>query len=657
MMQLPLFAPESDWVAPNLSDLPEWKGRGRVGFDCETIDPTLKKFGPGVRTNGKMVGVSFAFEDDNFKDKFYLPFRHKGGDNMDEVAVKRYLKHQMKHFDGQVVGANLSYDLDYSAEEDLHFENASFMRDVQIAEPLIDELQFSYSLKNIGDRHGIKTKDETLIREAAIAYGVDPKAGIGLLPARFVGTYAERDVTGPLELLRRQEKIIERDNLWQIFNLESRVLPILVKMRRRGVKIDQDKLAQVEEWALKQEAEALEYIRVETGVDIGVGNVWKAVNLAPALEAIGVRVRKTAKGQPNIDIEILAGIDHPVAERMAWARKVNKLRTTFAASIRRHMINGRIHCTFNQMARETEAGNTKGARYGRLSCVDPNLQQQPSRDEFAAFWRSIYIPDDGAIWGCLDYSQQEPRWTTHFASLIKLPKAEAAAKQYRDDPTTDNHTMMANLTGVPRKQAKAIYLGLCYGKGGASMCDELGLPTRWAVSETDDNRRRKVHYVETQHEAMTLRMELSGETFAWRCAGKEGQEILDKFDKKAPYVKKLAQAVEKKAKKVGYITTICGRRLHFPEGNRGYDFTYRALNRLIQGSSADQTKTALVEADAAGHYIQLQVHDEFDGSFATVQAAKDCAEIMKNCIPDTQVPFNVDVEIGPSWGEIKDADA
>jgi len=658
-MQLPLFLPDSDWVAPNISDLPNWKGRGRVGLDCETIDPDLKKLGIGVRTNGKMVGVSFAFEGDGKNhtggDKYYLPFGHVGGDNMDRDQVMRYLKYQMKHFDGQAVGANIAYDLDYCAENDLHFENVSFIRDVQVAEPLIDELQYSFSLANIGKRHGVVAKDETLIREAAIAYGVDPKKDIGLLPARFVGAYAERDVTSPLELLRIQEKLLERDDLWNIWNLESRVVPVLVKMRRRGVKIDQDKLAQVEAWALKEETEALEFVRVETGVTIPVGEVWKPLILAPAFEAIGAKVGKTADGQPNIDIEFMSSIDHPVSERIAWARKVNKIRTTFAASVRRHMVNGRIHCTFNQMARETESGNQKGARYGRLSCILPNLQQQPSRDEFAAFWRSIYIPDDGALWGCLDYSQQEPRWTTHFAAVMRLTKAEKAAKQYRDDPTTDNHDMMAELTGVPRKQAKAIYLGLCYGKGGASMCDELGLATRWAVSETNDQRKRTVTYVETQHEAMQVRMEAKGETFMWRAAGKEGQAILDKFDNKAPYVKKLAKAAEKRAKEKGFITTICGRRLHFPEGRRGgYDFTHKALNRLIQGSSADQTKTAMVECDAAGHYLQLQVHDEFDGSFGTVADAKACAEIMKTCIPDTEVPFNVDVEMGPSWGEIKE---
>lgn len=306
MMQLPLFEPDSDWKAPELSDLPEWKGRGRVAVDCETIDPQLKKLGIGTRRDGKMVGVSFAFEAGsngrggyNY-DKFYLPMHHVGGDNMDPDAVVRYLKHQCKHFDGQTVGANLPYDLDYLAENDITFDNTAFFRDVQIADPLINELHFQYSLKAIGDRLGIQSKDEALIREAAITYGVDPKAGIGLLPARFVGGYAERDATSPLEILREQEKLIDKGDLWQIWNLESRVLPCLVRMRRRGVRIDTDKLSQIEEWSLKQEAEALEIVKHQTGVDIGLGNIWKADALAPALESIGHRLRKPHRGNPTL---------------------------------------------------------------------------------------------------------------------------------------------------------------------------------------------------------------------------------------------------------------------------------------------------------------------------------------------------------------------
>ena len=432
-MQLPLWTPDSDWQPPSLSDLPDWSNFKRVGMDSETRDDHLKQLGIGVRRGGYMVGASLAMEDG---PSFYLPFRHEGGDNLDPDQVIAYLKYQAKHFSGDYVGANLSYDMDYWLEEGIEFHPEAKFRDIQIADPLIYELHQSYSLQNIAQRYGLPGKDEDLLNEAAACYGVDPKSGMWKLPARYVGAYATADAVQPLLTLRRQERLIDDKDLWDIWNLETDVLPVLIRMRRRGVRIDQDKLQQIEEWSCVEERKALDLIKRETGVNIEFGDVWKAGALAPALEHIGVRLTKTSTGQPSIDKDILKTIDHPVAQAMSWARRVNKMRTTFAASIRRYMVNGRIHCTFNQIARENEKGAQRGVRYGRVSAEDPNMQQQPSPDKdpaLAGEWRKIYLPEEGALWACCDYSQQEPRWTTHFAALMDLEGARAAAKAYHDD--------------------------------------------------------------------------------------------------------------------------------------------------------------------------------------------------------------------------------
>ena len=647
-MQLPLWTPESDWRPPSLSDLPDWSGFKRVAVDTETRDEHLKQLGIGVRRGGYIVGVSIALEDG---PSFYLPIRHAGGDNVDERGALGYLKEQFAKFTGDIVGANLSYDLDYLLEEGIVFHPDAKFRDIQIADPLIYELHQSYSLDNIAKRHGLPGKDESLLEEAARAYGVSPKSGMWQLPGRFVGPYATADVVQPLLTLRRQERLIEDLDLWDIWNLETDVLPVLVRMRRRGVRIDQDKLAEIEEWSLTEEAKAIKTVKEATGFDVGVGNVWKAAALAPALEAIGVKLELTSTGKPSIDKDLLSGIDHPVAKSLAWARKVNKLRTTFASSIRTYMVDGRIHCTFNQIARETETGDQRGARYGRLSATDPNLQQQPSRDEFAKMWRSIYLPEEGAEWACCDYSQQEPRWTTHFAAVMDLPQAREAAQKYHDDPNLDNHQFMADLTGLPRKFAKNIYLGLCYGEGGAKLCRELGLPTRWAVS-CGSYRDRRVHHFETREEAVRFKNEETEANFVWEAAGEEGQEILDTFDNRAPFIRKLAKAAEKRAKQRGFILTGGGRRLHFPERNDGsFDWTHKALNRLIQGTSADQTKKAIVEIDRAGHWLMLQVHDETDNSVADRAEGDQIAALMRDVMP-AEVPFKADVEMGPNWGDI-----
>lgn len=672
-LQLGFFTPEARWKPPSLSDLPSWKGAKRIAIDAETRDPSIgNKLGPGDIRDGYSVGWAFAIEGG---PKHYLPIRHEGGDNLPVNAVLAYLREQIRDFEGEFVGANLSYDLGYGYNDGFEWNPNARFRDIQIADPLIYELHMSYSLANIGKRHGIEAKDESMLLDAARSYGLDPKKGLWRLPGRYVGEYAEQDVTSPLEILRAQEKVIDEKDLRSIWDLESDVLPALVRMRRRGVRIDFDRLAQIEAWTLSEEKKAYDLIRQETFILLGSDDIWKPASIAPVLENIGIRLNKTSTGAPQIDKDLLKAANHPVASAILHARKVNKLRTTFAASIHKYHVNGRIHCSFNQIAREDEDGDQKGVRYGRLSAGDPNMQQQPSPDRdpiIAGEWRKIFIPEEGAIWGCNDYSQQEPRWTTHFAALMDLPKAREAAMRYQNDPNTDNHDMMTRLIHgdaqvdawlaegsknykVNRGYSKNIFLGLCYGEGGAKLCHDIGKPTRWAhIYGWGDNRR--TDFYEYRHEAMAARME-SGKGFIRESAGEEGQEILDNFDQEVPYVRALAKAATARGEERGFVRTVLGRQLHFEQRDDGsYDYTHKALNRIIQGSSADQTKLAIVELDRAGLFIQLQVHDETDGSFSSVAEAQKAGEIMRDCILSRVkpwVPFKVDTEVGPSWGEVK----
>jgi DNA polymerase I-like protein with 3'-5' exonuclease and polymerase domains len=636
MTQLPLFRPSNDWRPPAVGSLPSWAGAKRVSIDVETRDPHLKRLGPGVRRGAYIVGLSFAIEDG---PDAYLPLRHEGGDNLPVDAVLGYLKDQAASFTGDICGANLQYDLDFLAEVGTVFRSARFFRDCQVAEPLLDELQHSYSLESIAERHGIPGKTETALRDAASAWGIDPKTDLWKLPARYVASYAVQDVRLPLTLLRRQERRIEEQGLWGVYDLESRILPILVKMRRRGVKIDTAKLSKVEEWSEINEKECWDKLHAQTGVRVNVGDAMKVGPLAKALKTVGIEVPVTpTTRQPSIDKDFLKAQKHPVAQLIDRARKISKLRTTFAASIRQHMVNGRIHCTFNQL-RKTDDGSEKdgGARYGRLSSVDPNLQQQPSRGEWAPMWRSIYIPDDGLLWAAADFSSQEPRLCTHYAAICRCDGAAVAAKKYHDDPNTDNHAMMARIIHgmrddeVPekhiREQAKTIFLAVCYGMGGAKLAKSLGLSTM----------RKQIR---------------DGKTI--EVAGPEAQAIIDKFDAGVPYVRQLANMCQRKAARVGFIKTISGRRCRFPRNPVSglFDWTHKALNRLIQGSAADQTKTAMVVADAAGFRMQLQVHDEIDLSVKNKEEALELANIMRTCVP-LAVPSKVDVDVGPSWGEAK----
>ncbi len=635
-----MFQPSSLWEPPRLSELPSMSATKRLGIDTETRDPQLKKLGPGVRRDGKVVGISLAWEDG---PAHYLPIGHSEG-NLPEELVWEYMREQAAEYDGIVVGANLQYDLDYLAQNGVVFKKAKWFRDVQIAEPLIDELQSSYSLQAISERHGLPGKDESALREAATAWGLDPKKEMYKLPSRFVGDYATRDAELPLKLLRRQERMLEDMELWQIYDLESKLLPILVKMRRKGVRISWDRLDQVEQWAIAEARKALLRVKEETGVNLDWRDVWKPDAIARPLLETGVELEKRKDGKHSVDKATLESLDRAgnvVAKHLSRARQMNKVSTTFAESLRKHAVGDRIHGSFNQLrVSKGEGDEDKGARYGRLSSTDPNMQQQPARHpEIGPRWRSVYIPDEGGIWAANDYSQQEPRMLTHFAELCHLPKAHAMAERYRTDPDADNHDMMTELIhgeGLReriskaefkklRGDAKIIFLGKCYGMGGGKLCRSLGLPTEWVWS----NKRNAMIEV----------------------AGPEGQAIIDKFDRELPFVAGLAERCQKKADRDGVLKTILGRRCHFPrKANGEFDWTHKALNRLIQGSSADQTKAAMIQVAAAGFDMGLQVHDEIDLTVGSVAEAEEVARIMRECV-DLRVPSKVDVEIGPSWGE------
>lgn len=634
--QMPMFRPDCDWRPPSLSDLPtSWDGAGRVGIDCETKDTKLKKLGPGVRRKDSyIVGISFAIEDG---PSFYLPIRHKGGDNMDAAKVIQYLKDRAKTYTGAICGANIGYDLDWLAEEGIVFRQASF-KDIQVAEPLIDENQFSYSLETLAEKYGFPGKDETMLREAAAAYGLDPKKDLWQLPGRYAGVYGAVDSELPLKILRKQEKIIDDVDLWQIYNLECQVTPVLVKMRRRGIRIDFDQLDKVEQFTIEKERGFLQVIYDKTGVRINIDEINKSKLVVQACDVAQIPYGRTEPsnkfpdGQPSVKREFLEpNADHPIVNAILEARSYNKVRNTFVKSIREHAVNGKIHTTFNQLRRQDDnSDEVKGAGPGRLSSCDPNLQQQPSRHPvLGKMWRAIYLPDEGGRWAACDYSQQEPRLFVHFAHIAGCSGTQAAIDKFFagydwHDMTTE---MAFGITKAEdpvkfaklRKRAKAVFLGLTYGMGQAKMCRSCGFATE------------KIMIRGAEREV----------------AGPEGRAFLDEFNRKVPFLNDIKERVERVAWNRRYIRTLLGRHIHYPPG---LNMERKALNNLIQGSAADQTKLAMVELDKENFRFQLQIHDEIDITVYDEKTAKDMAEIMTHCVP-LVVPSKVGVEIGANWGD------
>ena len=634
-----LFMPESDWRPPDMNELPDWKGASRVCIDVETYDPNLKETGPSIRTGGHLAGIGFALE--GHARGFYLPISHVGGDNLDRDQVMAYIKHQCKLYEGEIVGANLSYDLDWLWEVGIEMPRAARYSDVLIAEPLINENKWSYSLDSVSTEWLGEKKEKTLMLEAALAMGMKKKTELGAyiheLPARYVGVYAETDCTLPLRVLKKQLAEIERQKIQRIWNLESDLLPVLVKMRRRGVRVDQDRLAQVEERCNQERKAASDFITRESGVAVGPDDALKKGILVEALRAVDFDIDADA----SVDKDFITRYEKesPVVEALGRLRKWDTLRKLSIDPVKLHLVKGRIHCSFNQLAKDDgEKGGIKGARYGRLSCEHVNMQQQPARDEdIKPIWRRIYLPDEGAEWAALDYSQQEPRMTVHFAEeCMKLKKRDfpmdrafEAAEAYRNDPDCDNHQMMADMAGIPRNQAKTLFLGLCYGMGQIKLCQSLGLPTKVIQLEWGS---RRGEFMEV--------------------AGDEGGRIIKRFNKQLPFLKQLEQLCNERAREKGFITTLLGRRCRFTRSKDGLNWwgTQKALNRLIQGSAADQTKLALVEVDRAGFPLQLQVHDEIDLSIENHGQAREIADIMTNCVK-LNIPSKVDIDVGPSWGE------
>lgn len=616
-----------------MSELPTWPRRGRIGIDTETKDPDLKKMGPGVRRpgNSRLVGVSFCIEGG---PAHYLPFGHAcgGSENLDRGVVLRYLKDQAERFEGDVVGANLPYDLDWLAQAGVEFRNAHRFRDVLVADPLIYELHEKYSLQAVSERWGLPGKDELLLREAASAYSVDPKAGLWMLPPRFVGPYAEEDARVPLQVLRAQEEAIEEQGLWNVYDLECELLPVLVAMRRRGVRIDLDQLQRVGAWALDEAAKAAAEAARLSGSPLCVDDLAKPEPVARCLGAIGVEVPKTTKTKaPSVTADLLESIDHPVAAALRRARKFRKVSTTYVSSMLRYQVDGRVHCTFNQIRGYREAdGADIGAAFGRMSSSDPNLQNQPGRDrEIGPAWRRSFLPEPGELWCCQDYKAQEPRWTIHYASLVGCTGGPEMAERLRADPNTDPYAIGSEVTGLDRDKVKEITLGRSYGMGAGTMAAKMGYETRWVWSR----RRRGMVQVPCD----------------------EGAAVVARYDEQLPYVKELAARVAAKADRVGFIVTAGGRRCRFkkfPDGRPGYVDSRKAPNRLIQGSSGDQTKRALVLAEDAGLEPRLQVHDEIDKSAGSPAQVALLGEVMRGAVSDAHVPFATDAKVGPNWGDL-----
>lgn len=620
-----------DYVTP--TEFPRLDGAKLITFDLETCDPNLMSQGPGaVRGDGFICGISLA-TDNGFRG--YFPMRHEEGGNMLPEMVLRFAKDTLGD-DRPKLGANIGYDIEWLKAEGVEVRGPKY--DIQIADPLLDENHRSYSLDNIGARRLDRHKNEDLLMEAGAARGWAPKeikANMWRLHPRFVAPYAIEDSNLTYDIFMDQKPQLEREGLWSVFNdIETPIVDVLVAMKFKGIRVDLEKADRIACQLEQEEKTMQDEVNLLVGTEV---DVWSGQSIEFGAIKLGLEYPRTEKGNPSFEADWLYAHPHPYFAGIGKIRKLNRAGAVF---IRNKIIglahNGRIHARYRQVR-----GDDKGTRSGRFSSEGPNMQQVPARDPYLApLIRSIYIPEDGEDWGGIDWSQQEPRLTVHYAYVRGYPGAAEARARYVDDPATDYHQLTADMVkqygGVEidrTKQAKPINLGLAYGMGKAKLAAELGMTQR------------------------------------------ESNVILSAYHRAMPYVKMLGDDCAEIAKERGYIKTLLGRHRHFnlfgptgwkpgvvplryEEAVREFEgqivryFTHKAFNALVQGSAGDMVKKAMIDCFREGHIPLLTMHDELAFSVKGLPMLREINEIMLHCVK-LEVPLKTDVEFGSSWGEAK----
>ncbi len=628
-LQMAMFTPKSEWVPPH--ELPDITGAKSIAIDVETKDPNLKTKGPGWPTgDGEVVGYAVAV--DGWKG--YIPIRHGGGGNIDERIVNNWMK-KVCESPAEKIMHNAQYDAGWLRR--MGFTLNGRIIDTMVVASLLDENRFSYSLNALAFDYLAKTKSEKNLTEAARDFGVDPKAELWKLPSMHVGPYAEVDAELTLELWNYFKTLISKEDLWSIINLELDVLPVLIDMTWKGVRIDKDRVERTRDYLLKEEKEMLAKIKHITGMNV---EVWAAQSLAKAFDSVGISYPKTEKGAPSFTRSFLSEHEHELPKMILRTRGLNKTHGTFINTIMKHTaVDGRIHSHINQI-RSDDGGTVSG----RISMNNPNLQQIPARDpELGPMIRSLFLPEEGEEWASIDFSQQEPRILVHYAHAYgksqghDMQGVQEFVDGYQNDPDMDFHTMVADMAKIPRKQAKTINLGMMYGMGVNKLSDQLDIPVD------------------------------------------EAKKLVNQYHDRVPFVKMLMHGVMNKLnsrQSSGSIRSILGRKCRFdlwepdtfamnkalpykdalnehgPTTRLRRAYTYKALNRLIQASAADMTKKAMVDIHKLGITPLIQIHDEIAVSVSSKEQVESIVDAMENAVP-LGVPNKVDVEIGPSWGESK----
>ena len=623
---------DADWNIP--PEYPDLTGYKEVAVDLETYDPNIKTLGPGwARKDGHIIGIAVAAGE----YKGYFPIRHENSHNLDPKFTMRWLKKQMSVPDMNVIMHNATYDAGWMRAEGVEIKGRII--DTMITGALVNENRWSFGLDAMARDFVALRKNEKLLQAAAKEWGVDPKAEMYKLPPKYVGAYAEQDAVATLKLWQALKVELEDQELWHIWDIENGLIPCMLDMRTQGVRVDLDKAERNKKLIRKQSKLLRGKIEKAAGMEV---DIWASASIQKMFDKLGMEyprtdikenedTGKTTGGAPSFTKAWLNNHPAEVCQQLVKLREYDKADATFIDSILRHEHNGRIHTELHSTRRD-EGGTVTG----RFSSSNPNLQQIPARDpDIKKMIRGLFIPEEGMKWGSFDYSSQEPRLLVHFAASVPSALRSHVVDNVVDEFNSgdvDLHQMVADLAGITRKQAKTVNLGIMYGMGVAKLADQLGIP-----------------------------------------AG-DAKDLIKRHRSKVPFVKQLADMATKQADKNGQIRTLLGRKCRFhlweplkfgvgkplphEEALKEYGkdikraFTYKALNRLIQGSAADQTKKAMLDCYNEGLTPMLTVHDELCFNIESPEQTARIKEIMETGVP-LKVPSKIDVDIKEDWGEIE----
>lgn len=635
--------PESNWRPP--TQFPNLSSAKVIAVDVETKDPELLDYGPGwARGVGHIVGVSVAAKDGGRFGKWYFPMRHEVQPelNMDPEHVLNWLRDSLCDPSQPKIGANLQYDIGWLQQEGVDVEGN--LIDVQFAEALLSE-NSPVALEALGQKYLGEGKESPALYDwCSRSYG-GPKTGrqranIYRAPVTMVGPYAESDVDLPIRLWPILYEHLMREGLYDVFDMESRLIRLMIAMRFRGVRVDVGKAEQVRERVIVSIDEHKKTLDRLAGFPM---NANSPDDLKKVFDSLRIRYPQTEAGNPSFRKDWLAAVEHPIAKEILEIRKLDKMRSTFIDNyILGANVSGIVYGSFHQL--RSDGG---GTRSGRFSSSDPNLQNIPARDPiWGPLIRSLYLPDDGHVrWRSYDYSQIEYRGLAHYAVG---PGAEELRAAYRGNPKIDYHSKVQELvrqeTGmqVQRKPLKNINFGLIYGMSRYKLALSLGLDK------------------------------------------KGSDELFTAYHAGAPYVQATMNWAMDIAQRQGYVETIFGRRSRFDlwesNDNRGKATSYytaaakyghsnikraglhKAINRILQGTAAEIMKASMLKCWESGIYDatgvpSLTVHDETDHSDpgGVDEAFIEMKYTLENTVK-LRVPIVCDYEAGPNWGDLKSKD-